>query len=304
MPYNHSHLGRSRFIQHFADRLLDAIADKGSPVCVGLDPVLERLPSAVTGGPTERIESWCGGVLEAVVEHVPAVKPQLACFERFGSAGYAVYERIVTQAKALGLIVIADGKRGDIGLSSAHYAAGMLSGDQGADALTVNAYLGADGLEPFADAAAQAGAGLFALVRTSNPGGDALQSLPLADGRSVSQAVGQMIGELGRSKPEYLGDCGYSLVGAVVGATKPTDAAALRELMPQQLFLVPGFGAQGGGAQGVKACFKPDGTGAVITASRSVIYAHEQSPGGDWRAAVSQAAKAFSDEVRLVLGRG
>jgi len=289
-------------IQHFADRLLDAIADKGAPVCVGLDPVLERLPGDIAGYPVERIETWCGGVLEAVAEYVPAVKPQLACFERYGSGGYAVYERVVTQAKSLGLMVIADGKRGDIGLSSTHYAAGMFSGGHAADALTVNAYLGADGLEPFADAAAEVGAGLFALVRTSNPGGDALQSLPLADGRTVGQAVGQMVGELGRSKAQYMGKSGYSLVGAVVGATKAKDAVALRELMPQQLFLVPGFGAQGGGAEGVKACFKPDGTGAVITASRSVIYAHEQNLGQDWRLAIGQAAKGFSRQVRSILG--
>lgn len=285
---------------HFADRFLEATRKKGAPVCVGLDPVLERLPSGLDGDATQRIEAWCLGVLDAVAEHVPAVKPQLACFERYGAAGYAVYERVVVAAKRLGLIVIADGKRGDIGLSSAHYAAGMLAGDDAADALTVNAYLGADGLEPFADASAAAGAGLFALVRTSNPGGDALQGLELSDGRSVSQAVGQIVADLGASKAGYVGESGYSLLGAVVGATKPKDAAALRELMPQQLFLVPGFGAQGGGADDVKACFKPDGTGAIITASRSVIYAHETSS-SEWRVAVKDAAKEFNREISAIL---
>ncbi len=286
---------------HFADRFLEAARKKGAPVCVGLDPVLERLPSGLDGDATQRIEAWCLGVLDAVAEHVPAVKPQLACFERYGAAGYAVYERVGVAAKRLGLIVIADGKRGDIGLSSAHYAAGMLAGDDAADALTVNAYLGADGLEPFADASAEVGAGLFALVRTSNPGGDALQGLELADGRSVSQAVGQIVAGLGASKPGYVGESGYSQLGAVVGATKPKDAAALRELMPQQLFLVPGFGAQGGGAEDVKACFKPDGTGAIITASRSVIYAHETSS-SEWRVAVKDAAKEFNREISAILG--
>ncbi len=270
-------------------------------MCVGLDPVLERLPAGLSGTPTEQIEQWCIGVLEAVVEHTPAVKPQLACFERYGAEGYAVYERVVSFAKSLGLIVIADGKRGDIGLSSAHYAAGMLAGDQAADALTVNAYLGADGLEPFADAAQPAGAGLFALVRTSNTGGDALQGLALADGRTVSQAVAQIVADLGASKPGYIGESGYSLLGAVVGATKPQDAAVLRDLMPQQLFLVPGFGAQGGGPEDVKACFKPDGTGAIITASRSVIFAHEQAPDKDWRLAVGQAAAEFNRQVASIL---
>lgn len=287
---------------HFADRFLQAAQEKGAPICVGLDPVIDRLPAEINGNATERIESWCLGVLEAVVEHTPAVKPQLACFERYGSAGYAVYERVVVAAKKLGLIVIADGKRGDIGLSSAHYAAGMLAHEDAADALTVNAYLGADGLEPFADASASVGAGLFALVRTSNPGGDALQGLKLADSRSVSQAVGKIVADLGASKPDYLGQSGYSLLGVVVGATKPQDAAALRELMPQQLFLVPGFGAQGGGADDVKACFKPDGTGAIITASRSVIYAHETPLGDDWRSAVAGAATDFNRQIRSILG--
>jgi len=291
----------SQSTDHFADRLITASGKKGAPVCVGLDPVIERMPSEIQGDPTERIESWCLGVLEAVTEHAPAVKPQLACFERYGSQGYAVYERVVTAAKAMDLLVIADGKRGDIGLSSAHYAAGLLAGGNAADALTVNAYLGADGLEPFTDAAESAGAGLFALVRTSNPGGDALQGLPLADGRSVNQAVGQIVADLGASKPGYIGESGYSLLGAVVGATKPQDAVALRELMPQQLFLVPGFGAQGGGADDVKACFKPDRTGAVITASRSVIYAHEKSSSSDWRTAISHAAAEFNRQIRSIL---
>ncbi len=293
---------RSPAIDHFADRLLRAASDKGAPVCVGLDPVLERLPAALTGTPTERIEAWCEGVLQAVAEHTPAVKPQLACFERYGAQGYTVYERVVSFAKSLGLIVIADGKRGDIGLSSAHYAAGMLTGEHAADALTVNAYLGADGLSPFTDAAQLAGAGLFALVRTSNPGGDALQSLPLADGRTVSQAVANIVADLGVCNPQYIGESGYSLLGAVVGATKPQDAATLRELMPRQLFLVPGFGAQGGRPDDVKACFKPDGTGAIITASRSVIYAHEKDTKADWQTAVSHAAAQFNRQVASILG--
>lgn len=290
-------------IEHFADRLLQAIKTKGSPICVGLDPVIERLPGAVKGGDSvERIEWWCEGVIEAVTEHTPAVKPQLACFERYAAAGYAAYQRVTSFAKERGLIVVADGKRGDIGVSAAHYAAGLLAGEHAADSLTVNAYLGADSLEPFTDAAAHAGTGLFALVRTSNPGSDALQGLALADGRTVGQAVAQIVAELGASKPGYVGESGYSLLGAVVGATKPADAAALRKLMPQQIFLVPGFGAQGGGPDDVKACFKPDGTGAIITASRSVIYAHEKNPAADWKSAVANAAAEFNRQIGSILG--
>lgn len=303
MYYNPAKHSRSYAIEHFADRFLKAATKKGAPVCVGLDPVVERLPEAVTGSDSvERIESWCKDLLDAVAEHVPAVKPQLACFERYGSRGYAVYERVVDKAKSLDLIVIADAKRGDIGLSSAHYAAGMLTGEHAADALTVNAYLGADGLEPFADAAAQAGTGLFALVRTSNPGGDALQSLALTDGRTVGEAVARIVTDLGAAKPQYLGSSGYSLLGAVVGATKPQDAATLRQLMPNQLFLVPGFGAQGGSAGDVKACFNPNGTGAIITASRSVIYAHEADPSVGWQTTISRAAKDFNQQIRSILG--
>lgn len=268
---------------------------------MGLDPVVERIPDAVKGGAVERIESWCLAVIEAVAEHVPAVKPQLACFERYGADGYAVYQRVVSAAKARDLIVIADAKRGDIGISASHYAAGLLTGVQAADALTVNAYLGADSLQPFADTAEQAGAGLFALVRTSNPGSDALQGLPLKDGRTISQAVAQIVADLGSSKPGYLGKSGYSLLGAVVGATKPADAVALRKLMPQQIFLVPGFGAQGGGPDDVKACFKPDGTGALITASRSVIYAHEKNTSTSWQTAVADAAQDFNRQIKAIL---
>ncbi|MEO1237224.1 MAG: orotidine-5'-phosphate decarboxylase, partial [Planctomycetota bacterium] len=200
-----------------------------------------------------------------------------------------------------GLFVVGDAKRGDIGTSSAHYAAGLLVGEDdgavGCDALTVSPYLGADALEPFVKAAAATGRGLFALVRTSNPGGDALQGLRLDDGRTVAEAVADVVADLGCG---HLGASGYSLLGAVVGATKPEDAASLRQRMPQQVFLVPGFGAQGGTADDVRACFKPDGTGALVTASRSVLYAYNPAD-DDWPDAVAAAAVELKREVREVL---
>jgi len=279
---------------HFADRLMDACQTKGAPVCVGLDPVLERLPDAIDkADPVRAIESFCLGVIDAVADAVPAVKPQSACFERYGAQGVAVYHRVVSHAKQAGLIIVGDAKRGDIGTSSAHYAAGLLAGEGGCDSLTVNGYLGGDGLAPFQDVAAQQGKGLFVLVRTSNPGGDAIQSLQLKDGRSVAEAVGDVVAELGAG---CVGDSGYSNVGMVVGATKPEDARRLRDRYPQQLFLVPGFGAQGGSAEDVKACFKPDGTGALITASRSVIYAFEKGD-AKWLNAISSAAETLRDQV-------
>ena len=288
-------------MQHFADRLNHAVDRVGSPVCVGLDPVLERLPAGVEEeSPTQRIEAFCRGVIDAVSGKVAMVKPQLACFERHGSAGWAVYERIVDHAKATGLLVLADAKRGDIGISAAHYAAALIEGEHAADAVTVNAYLGPDTLEPFVETAARTGTGVFALVRTSNPGSDAPQSLKLSDGRTVAEAVADTVHEIGK---KHLGDCGESLLGAVVGATKTEDAASLRKRMPEQVFLLPGYGAQGATADDVRACFhekreeQPLPRGAIVTASRSVIYAFDKDA-DDWRDAVSRAAKRFADEVR------
>lgn len=270
-------------------------------MCVGLDPVLDRLPDSIDrADPAQAIRSFSLGVIDAVAGVVPAVKPQSACFERYGAAGVAVYHEAVKHAKEAGLIVVGDAKRGDIGTSSAHYAAGLLADlapGGGCDSLTVNGYLGGDGLEPFQAVAAEQGKGLFVLVRTSNPGGDAIQSLQLKDGRTVAEAVGDVVAELGSN---CVGASGYSNVGMVVGATKPEDAAKLRERYPQQLFLVPGFGAQGGGAEDAKACFKPDGTGALITASRSVIYAFEQG-GVNWQQSVKGAAEKLRDDVSVIL---
>jgi len=174
---------------HFVDELLNRVADKGAPICVGIDPVIDRLPARIREGaasPVRAIGHWVGDLLKAVEPFTPAVKFQSACFERYGAAGLACLEACITQAKLRGLAVILDAKRGDIGISAAHYAAGCLSG---ADAVTINPYMGPDTMQPFIDQAAAHGQGLFALVRTSNPGSDALQTLALADGRRVVDAV-------------------------------------------------------------------------------------------------------------------
>lgn len=300
---------------HFVDQLLERIEQAGSPVCVGIDPVYERLPASLRGdeptheGRVDAIFEFVTKVLEVVSPHVPLVKFQLACFERYGPDGLAIYHSLVQEARSLGLMVIGDAKRGDIGATAEHYAAAMLlepdGGDEGdwaaADAVTVNSYFGRDGLVPFLDVAAAEGKGVFALVRTSNPGGDAIQSLKLADGRTVADAVAMLMAEIGGDS-RYLGERGYSLLGAVVGATKPGDAARLRELMPRQLFLVPGFGAQGGGADDVRACFRADGTGAIITASRSITYAFEKTP-TDWPMAIEAATLQMKREIAKILGR-
>jgi orotidine-5'-phosphate decarboxylase len=301
---------------HFADRLLEASRQKGAPVCVGLDPVYERLPAVLRdGGPPDPrkdataacavIHDYCLAVIDAVADHVPAIKPQSACFERYLWPGVRVLRDVIAAARQRGLIVIHDAKRGDIGVTAAHYAAGGLvdtgysdlQSPPGPDAMTVNGYLGEDSLEPLIEAAIAQGKGLFVMVRTSNPGSDALQTLKLSDGRTVSDVVAEMVARLG---DKHIGESGYSAVGAVVGATKPVDAAGLRRRMAQQIFLVPGYGAQGGSAADVRACFNDDGTGALVTASRSVIYAYEKRQ-GDWKDAVAQGARELRDQIAAAL---
>jgi len=304
-------------VEHFADRLLEAIERKGSPVCVGLDPLLERLPvdlSRRAGGapaqagddPAEAaalLERFCVEVIDAVADIVPAVKPQVAHFERYGGAGMSAYHQVMRTAKQAGLLVIADVKRGDIGSTAAQYAAAYLKGPDGPDAITVSGYFGADGLSPFVEAARDGGNGLFVLVRTSNPSARDVQDFTDAEGKTLFQHTAQCVASLGEAG-ELIGARGYSLVGAVVAATYPQEARLLREIMSQQLFLVPGYGAQGAGAEDCAAAFKPDGTGAIVNASRSVIYAFRR-PGqveADWKAAVREAARAFAGDIARALG--
>ena len=288
---------------HFADRLLAAIKDKGSPVCVGLDPRFDRLPEACkTAEPIEAIGAFSRDLLEVVAPLVPAVKPQIAYFEVYRDAGMKLYFELVELAQQLGLLVIGDVKRGDIGSTASAYADGHLAAPGSPDAVTVNAYFGADGLAPFVDAARGGGGGLFALVRTSNPSAADVQDFTDAAGRPFYEHMAEQIAAIG-SGEGLVGDCGYSCVGAVVGATYPDEARRLRELMPQQIFLVPGYGAQGATAADCAASFKSDGSGAIVNASRSVIYAHHRSEyaGMDWRQAVAAAAKAFAADIRSAL---
>lgn len=286
---------------NFADRLLTAIDRKGSPVCVGLDPAVEKLPAELAGiEPLQAVETFCRGVLEAVAPHVPAVKPQIAYFERLGPEGVALYQRMVDQAKRLGLVVIGDIKRGDIGSTAAAYADAHLTGPGAPDAVTVNGYFGSDGLTPFAQAGAETGAGLFVLVRTSNPSAGAVQDFADADGKPFYMHMAELLAAFGK---DYLGRSGYSSVGAVVGATWPTEARKLREVMPEQIFLVPGYGAQGATAADCAASFDADGRGAIVNASRSVIYAHSRHTDLSWQQAVARAARDFAEDIASALNR-
>jgi orotidine-5'-phosphate decarboxylase len=271
-------------VLHPADRLLASIDAAGAPVCVGLDPVVEKLPAALRpaagdAAAAAAIEAFSTGVIDAVAGVVPAVKVQAACFERHGPEGVAALARVLAHAgRTAGLEVILDFKRGDIGISAEHYAASA-RGAFGAGWTTVSAYLGTDSLLPFL----APGHGAFALVRTSNPSGDALQGLRLADGRTVAESVADLVATTGSA---HLGACGFSALG---------------ERMPQQVFLVPGFGAQGGGVDDVLPCFRADGRGALVTASRSVIYAF--GPGEpDWRSAVRRAAEELRSQIGSALG--
>jgi orotidine-5'-phosphate decarboxylase len=279
----------------FSDRLAAAVDRCGAPACVGIDPVLEKLPGSLRAGgdAAGALEEFSIGVIDAVAGVAPLVKPQSACFERHGAPGMAALGRVIAHAKERGLLVVLDAKRGDIGVSAEHYAAAAFDGDAGADAVTVSGYLGPDTVEPFL----RPGRGVFVLVRTSNPGSDAVQSQRLADGRTVGEMMAEMVASLGK---ERMGERGLSDVGAVVGATKAADGRALRARMPNQVFLVPGYGAQGGTLDDVRQLVRAGATragdlGVLVNASRSVIYAFK---GEDWRREVHAAAESFVRELR------
>ncbi len=277
----------------FADILDRAITRVGSPICVGLDPVFDSLPEACKSeqDAPAAIKRFSLDVIDAVKAHAAAIKPQSACYERYGSAGYAALEHTCRYARDQGLVVVLDGKRGDIGISAGHYAASAVA--LGAHAVTVNGYLGTSSIEPYL----KAGLGVYILVRTSNPDSDEVQSQKLTDGRSIAEALGGLVSTLGRA---HMGKCGLSNVGAVVGATKSADGTALRATMPDQIFLVPGYGAQGGKPDDIRALLRPDGRGVLVTASRSIIYAAPLQ-GQRWTAAVEAAAKVMAAEIAGVV---
>ncbi len=281
----------------FADRLMESIRRKGNPCVVGLDPRLESMPEFITARArmlfgntdTDGIVRYCISeyhrrLIRLFADMVPAVKPQIAFFEQYGVAGMQAFADTVAEAKRAGLIVIADVKRNDISSTARAYANAFLGRAPlpGApapvydvDCITVSPYLGRDSLDPFVQVCKEYGKGLFVLVKTSNRGSADLQDLVVnADGRSMPLyvRVAELVGDCGA---ELVGDSGYSSVGAVVGATFPSEARALRTVMPRAVFLVPGYGAQGGTAADVVPCFNEDGLGAVVNSSRGITYNFE-----------------------------
>lgn len=274
-------------------RLAKRLGQATAPVCVGLDPVVERMPSELAGlEPLEAVERFSLGVIDAVKGRVPCLKIQSACYERYGHSGVATLERVIRAAVDAGFETILDAKRGDIGISARHYA--VAAAATGAGWITLNGYLGEDGITPFLEE----GLGVFVLVRTSNPSGDEVQSPP-CEGGTVASLVGRMVARLGGTPAP--GD--VASVGAVVGATKPDSARVLREAMPRTPFLLPGYGAQGGGADGVRAALDDAGGGVLVTASRSIIRAWEaDGADGAWTDSIAAAADRFVEEIASVVG--
>src|SRR4051794_13026168 len=277
----------------FADRLLDAIAKKGAPICVGIDPIFEMLPDAVAGSAPSRnandpeacidaIFAFTTKLLRIVAPLVPCVKFQSAYFEKYYHEGVEAYYSLVQEAHENGLLVIGDVKRGDIGSTSTACAQAHLAQPYfdemddfvTPDAITVNPFLGLDTLEPFIKTAVEFNKGLFVLVRTSNPGSADLQDAKLADGRTFSEMLADKLAPVA-ADPKVVGSRGYSSIGAVVGAPQPQTMQSLRQRLPQSIFLLPGYGAQGATADMTRAAFK-DGGGALVSASRSILYAHRE----------------------------
>jgi orotidine-5'-phosphate decarboxylase len=313
----------------FAARLAAAVAERETQVVLGLDPDPARVwPQALAadpqaGSPADRaaevVVAHCAALIAAAGPACVAIKPQVACFERLGAPGWAALDRVVAAARAAGLLVLADGKRGDIDVTATAYAQTFLGATPtpfgtvqgvGADALTVNPYLGDDAVRPFLTP----GSGLFVLVRTSNPGAAGLQDADLAAGGRVWEHVARMVDALGREavagqagQAGHAGRAGHAGgrgsgrgaavdladVGAVVGATVPEHLARARELMPRAVFLLPGIGAQGGRVEDVAPAFAPGRAGGLVTASRSIARAHEQRGGSP-----ADAARAEAERLR------
>ena len=297
---------------HFADRLYEAVRTKKTSLIVGLDPVYSRLPAAIrdhremndefdAAAAVDAIFDFCTQTMRIVGPMVPAVKINIAYFEKYLWEGMETYYNLITEADDLGLEIVGDVKRGDIGHTAEQYAAAHLENPEMAgledtlapDAITINGYMGSDGIEPFAQMADKQGKGVFVLVRTSNPSAGPVQDFADADGERMYEKLAEVVAEIG-SKDERIGECGYSNIGMVVGGTAPEVTTALRHKYDAVWFLVPGYGSQGAsGADCVRFC-KPDGSGALINASRSIIYAYEKPKyreqfGDDWKRCIEQA---------------
>ena len=293
------------------DRLIEQIEKTGAPIVVGLDPTLKLIPPQILKkhfdergecpeAVADAMTEYNRGLIDAVSDLVPAVKPQIAMYETFGIPGLAAFAETVRYAKEKGLLVIGDIKRGDIGSTSEAYAQGHLGKSilggkifRGfeEDFATVNPYLGSDGVKPFVKVCAEEKKGIFVLVKTSNPSSGEFQDREI-DGRPLYELVGEKVAEWGE---ELIGKRGYSYVGAVAGATWPEQGRKIRKLMPKSYILVPGYGAQGGKGEDLLHFFNPDGLGAIINSSRGIIGAYQQEK------YASYGAEAYADAARAAV---
>ena len=303
------------------DKMIEKIAALQNPTVAGLDPKLDYIPQYIRyqayakygqtlEGAAEAILQYNKGLIDALCGIVPAVKPQAAYYEMYGWQGVRTLCETIRYAREKGMYVILDGKRNDIGATMESYAAawlgltqieGKLESAFGADALTVNGYLGSDGINPLLKVCSEGDKGIFVLVKTSNPSSGELQDRALATGETIYRAMGTACEEWGKSLP---GKYGYSGVGAVVGATYPAQLGELREAMPSTFFLVPGYGAQGGGAKDVAPGFDRNGLGAIVNASRSILCAWKKTNAApeDFAKAAAAEAVRMRDDIMSEVG--
>lgn len=310
--------------RNFADDLQAAIKAKKTPACVGIDPVYAQLPAEIaehkdlndaadSEASLDAVLEFCRRVIRIVAPIVPAVKINSAFFERFYWEGLEGYFDLIQEARDADLIVIGDCKRGDIGSTAEMYARAMLADPdftdldelEGPHAVTVSPYFGLDGVKPFIDIAREQGKGVFVLVRTTNESADVIQNAKLEGGLTVAEHVAQQVAAWGQDA-DLVGKSGFSAVGAVVAAKDKDSAVRLRGMMPNSTFLIPGYGTQGTTAADVAPLFKSDGTGALVTASRSIIYAYDNMRymerfASEWDKAIEQACKDFVAELGQVV---
>lgn len=295
------------------DQLIEKIIDMQNPTCVGLDTLFDYLPDGMKEGVTsfegvaERVFEFNKKIVDNIRDVVPSVKVQIAYYEMYGTAGMKAYEETLKYAAEKDLIVIADAKRNDIGSTAACYAQTFLGETQvnqnalkafPSDYVTVNGYLGTDGIAPFVEECQKHNKGIFVLVKTSNPSGAEIQNVVLENGTPMYEYVGGLVEKWGEST---VGAYGYSAVGAVVGATHPTEAARLRKVLPHTFFLIPGYGAQGGNAEMLKSCFGANGLGGVVNNSRGILCAYKKN-GGSYYEAARAAAVAMQKDLSSVIG--
>lgn len=273
--------------KNFADKLLEEIERFKNPSCIGLDPRIEDIPDFIKEKNEKKYKNFkkfCAislfdfnkMIIDATFDLVPAFKIQIAFYEKYGSGGIEAFEKTISYLKRRKKIVIADAKRNDIGPTAEAYAKAFLSKEGfNVDALTVNPYFGIDGIKPFIEVAKKNGKGIFVLVKTSNPSSGDFQDKILKNGKKFYEVVGAKVKEWNKGTE---GKRGYGIIGAVVGATYPREAKVLRKMMPKSIFLVPGYGVQGGRAKDVMFNFNKNGQGAIVNNSRGIIFAYKNDP--------------------------